>query len=110
MKIQIRLCECAGNLNLRSVNMSVGIFSDVAALIGIYRSYWIRWDWKNSQNKYRVHVGLCSDPRKNRLLFTDKVKKFKVKIYHIYISTSGGSTGQWEFASGNALVIHKSRF
>ena len=99
--------ECAGDLNLRWAHMSEGMFSDVAALIGIYRSYWIRWKWRDEQNKYTVYVGLCNDPRKNRLLDTGKVKKFQVKIYHVYISTSSGSTGQWQFASGNAPVWSK---
>ena len=72
------------------------------AILFIHRSFWIRAEWRNKKNYYRVHVGLCSDPRQNRIFDTGKIKKenFMPKIYHIRISTARGSSGQWQFASG----------
>ena len=49
-----------------------------------------------------MYVGLCSDPRQNRILDTGKIKKenFKPNIYHIRLSTASNSNGEWQFASG----------
>ena len=68
----------------------------------ICRSFWIRWRYKNSNEKTYVYVGLCNDPRTNIILKTSGFKKMK-KVFRISISTSKEDTGQWQFASGSII-------
>ena len=65
-----------------------------------FRSFWIQGKWSQFGDKYKVRVGLGSDPRENELLMTEGIHGSEMNMTSILLSTSSDNSGEWQFASG----------